>query len=61
MYPGDMNGSIEEWINCRCTTVPYLMPLGFMAPPGVSYFYESDIIPIPGFDQDKVFAILDDF
>ncbi len=53
MYPGDMNGSIEEWINCRCTTVPYLMPLGFMAPPGVSYFYESDIIPIPGFETDS--------
>lgn len=24
MYPGDKNGPIEEWINCRCTSVPYV-------------------------------------
>ena len=25
-YPGDKSGSIEEWINCRCSAVPYLGP-----------------------------------
>lgn len=24
MYPGDKDGPIEEWINCRCTSVPYV-------------------------------------
>lgn len=24
MYPGDKSGPIEEWINCRCTSVPYV-------------------------------------
>ena len=28
MYPGDRSGMVKEWINCRCTTVPFLMPLG---------------------------------
>lgn len=50
LYPGDRTGPIKEWINCRCTGVPYLMPLGFMAPPGMVTFKESDIIPIPGFE-----------
>ena len=49
LYPGDRNGSISEWINCRCTTVPYIMPLGFMAPPGVPYFTEAEIVRIPNF------------
>ncbi len=54
MHPGDRTGSIKEWINCRCTNVPYLMPLGFMAPPGMVTFKESDIIPIPGMTIDKL-------
>lgn len=24
MYPGDKSGDISEWINCRCTQVPYV-------------------------------------
>jgi SPP1 gp7 family putative phage head morphogenesis protein len=54
LFPGDRNGPIKEWIHCRCTTVPYLMPLGFMAPPGMSTFRESDIIRIPSFDISKL-------
>lgn len=48
-YPGDRSGgrdTIKEWINCRCRTVPFLMPEGKMAPPGVSHFRESDLIEI---------------
>lgn len=45
-YPGDKAGSIKEWINCRCRTVPFLMPEGKMAPPGASYFRESDLIEV---------------
>jgi len=43
--PGDRTGNIAEWINCRCTLVPYLMPEGYTAPQGMSYFYEEDLIP----------------
>lgn len=45
-YPGDRNGPISEWINCRCTTVPFLIPEGFMAPAGVLHFREGDLVPL---------------
>lgn len=54
LRPGDRTGPIKEWINCRCTTVPYLMPLGFMAPMGRSNFKESEITLIPHFEIPKI-------
>lgn len=45
-YPGDRGGPIEEWINCRCRPVPFIMPEGYMAPLGKDYFYEADLVPI---------------
>jgi len=44
-YPGDMSGPIEEWINCRCSNAPFVIPYGYMAP-SFSPFRESDLIPI---------------
>lgn len=44
--PGDTNGELEEFINCRCRVVPFLMPEGMTAPPGANYFYEDDLIEI---------------
>ena len=44
-YPGDMTGPIEEWINCRCSNAPFVIPYGFMAP-SFSPFRESDLIPL---------------
>ena len=43
-YPGDTNGPIEEWINCRCGNVPFIIPDGYIAPPGMSQFRESDLV-----------------
>lgn len=54
LYPGDKAGPISEWIHCRCTTVPYILPLGYMAPPGFSSFRESDIIKIPDFEIPRI-------
>ena len=45
-YPGDTNGPIEEWINCRCSNAPFVMPYGMMAPPGMEQFREEDLIEI---------------
>lgn len=45
-YPGDTSGDIEEWINCRCSNAPFVMPKGMMAPPGMAQFREDDLIPI---------------
>ena len=44
-YPGDTSGPIEEWINCRCSNAPYVIPYGYMAPP-FSPFREEDLIKI---------------
>ena len=44
-YPGDTDGPIEEWINCRCSNAPYVIPYGYTAPP-FSPFREEDLIKI---------------
>ena len=44
-YPGDTDGPIEEWINCRCANAPYNMPYGYTAPPQ-EQFKETDLIKI---------------
>ena len=44
-YPGDTDGPIEEWINCRCANAPYNMPYGYVAPPQ-EQFKETDLIKI---------------
>ena len=45
-FPGDTSGPIEEWINCRCSNAPFVMPAGMMAP-SFSPFKESDLVEIP--------------
>lgn len=45
-YPGDTSGDIEEWINCRCSNAPFVIPAGMMAP-SFSPFREDDLIEIP--------------
>lgn len=53
-YPGDTLGPASEWVNCRCTLAPYIMPLGKAAPDGALYFRESDLIDIDiKFDINK--------
>lgn len=44
-FPGDTDGPIEEWINCRCSNAPYVIPYGYAAPP-FSPFREEDLIKI---------------
>ena len=44
-FPGDTGGPIKEWVNCRCSNAPFVLPPGMMAP-SFSPFRESDLIPI---------------
>lgn len=44
-YPGDTSGDIEEWINCRCSNAPFVVPYGYMAP-SFSPFREDDLIKV---------------
>ena len=44
-YPGDTDGPLVEWINCRCSNAPFAIPYGYIAPPQ-KQFKESDLIKI---------------
>lgn len=43
-YPGDRDGPIEEWIQCRCGVVPFIIPEGQRFPTGQEIFREDDLI-----------------
>ena len=45
-YPGDTSGPIEEWINCRCSNAPFVMPYGYAAPSDKVQFREEDLVKI---------------
>ena len=57
-YPGDTNGPISEWINCRCGNIPWFCPPGMMVPVGMSHFRESDLIPLGYYDKPGVMESL---
>jgi len=46
LYPGDRNAPLEEWINCRCITIPFIIPEGMMAPQDMDFFMEDDLVAI---------------
>lgn len=43
-YPGDTSGPLKEWINCRCSNAPFVIPDGYIAP-SFAPFKEEDLIP----------------
>lgn len=54
-YPGDTSGSLKEWINCRCSIAPFILPYGYIAPPGKVPFRESDLIPtLDAWNEDEL-------
>lgn len=56
-YPGDTKGPIYEWINCRCGNVPFIMPDGYIAPPGKAQFREEDLIQtLDYWNQDELMS-----
>ena len=55
-YPGDTTGPIEEWINCRCSNAPFVIPDGYIAP-SFSPFKEEDLIAtLDYWNQDDLIA-----
>ncbi len=51
-FPGDKTGKIEEWINCRCSCPPYILPPGMSAPSYLSQFREGDLVPVGQSNHD---------
>lgn len=54
MYPGDKSGKIREWINCRCSVLPYLMEPGKNAPVGQSQFRTEDLVNVKQPDYNEL-------
>ena len=46
-HPGDENGDIEEWINCRCDEVAFIPEAGYVPPEGATSWYEDDMVLDP--------------
>lgn len=46
-YPGDHNGKLSEFINCRCRVVAWIPDYDKMAPTGKEYFREKDCLTLP--------------
>lgn len=44
IHPGDTDGPIEEWVNCRCRAAAFFMPEGKMPPPGAPWFREGELV-----------------
>ena len=54
-FPGDTKGPLKEWINCRCGNVPFVMPDGYIAPPGMAQFREKDLVQtLDYWNQDEL-------
>ena len=53
-FPGDKSGKIEEWINCRCSEAPFIMPPGKSAPPGLTNFKVKDLVSVPEANYDQL-------
>jgi len=57
LYPGDKDGPISEWVNCRCSHAAFIMPLGYQAPDFFP-FKESDLVKVgSSLSQDYVSEI----
>lgn len=55
-YPGDTSGPIEEWINCRCSNAPFIIPDGYIAP-SFAPFKEKDLIStLDYWNQDELMS-----
>lgn len=60
-HPGDTDGDIEEWINCRCDIVAFVPDVGMVAPGGVSNWFEDDMVFDNRFDIPEVNVELDEY
>ena len=46
-YPGDHNGPLAEFINCRCTIIPYIPDYDKIAPTNKNTWHEEDMQRLP--------------
>lgn len=60
-YPGDTNGDIEEWINCRCDIVAYIPDVGFVPPVGADNWFEDEMLFDTSLDIPEVYVDMEEY
>lgn len=60
-YPGDTNGDIEEWINCRCDEVAYIPEAGYIPPDGATSWTEDEMVLDSTLNIPDVYVELDEY
>lgn len=60
-FPGDSEGDIEEWINCRCTLVAFIPDVGLVPPPGATSWYEDEMLFDDSLEIPEVYVEMDDY
>ena len=53
-HPGDENGDIEEWINCRCDEAAFIPEPGYVPPSGADNWYEGEMVLDPSVNVPDV-------
>ena len=53
-YPGDHNGQLKEFINCRCRVIAWIPDYDKVPPTGKEYFREEDCLPLPQDEGQQV-------
>lgn len=60
-FPGDTDGDIEEWINCRCTLRAFVPEVGFVPPPGAENWYEDEMLFDTSLEIPEVYVEMDEY
>jgi len=60
-YPGDTDGDIEEWINCRCDEVAYIPEAGFVPPANADNWYEDEMLFDTSISIPEVYVEMEDY
>ena len=53
-YPGDHNGALKEFINCRCRVISWIPDYDKVPPTGKEYFRAEDCIQLPKDEGQQV-------
>lgn len=56
-YPGDTSGPLKEWINCRCSNAPFIIPDGYIAPSFAPFKEEDLIATLDYWKQDDLISL----
>ena len=60
-FPGDTEGDIEEWINCRCDLIAYIADVGMVPPFGATSWFEDEMLFDTSLEIPEVYVELEEY